>query len=80
MSKNGWTQIRVRDYQRDYLRDLGKLSPVEKADRDIPMPMGQVIDQLLEYFCERLEHTDMGPNFSHIAAPYCPCDPSWPDE
>lgn len=75
-----WTQLRIRDYYRDYLRDLGALVPTTIDGEEKPRSMNAVLELLVTQAGANLVHQDMGISFTHTLDPYCPCGPEWPDE
>lgn len=79
-SSDKWTQIRVRKYYRDYLRDLGKLITVEKYGEMENQSINGTLEYLIEAAGHNLDHQDMGQGFDHVATPWCPCGPEWPNE
>lgn len=79
-SSDKWTQVRVRKYYRDYLRDLGKLISVEKYGEMEDLSINGTLEYLIEAAGRNLDHQDMGPTFKHTPDPYCGCGPEWPSE
>lgn len=76
---NNWTQIRVRRYSRDYLRDLGKLIPTTEFGETKDRSINRTLEYLLEAAGASLLHQEMGPGFTHTPDPYCACEPEWPN-
>lgn len=76
--QEAWTQMQVRRYYRDYLRELGKLYPNVVAGIQRPVSMNQMLEMLIEKAGSQLKHRDMGASFTHTPDPYCGCSPEWP--
>lgn len=74
-----WTQLRIRKYYRDYLRDLGKIYPVSRGGVLEQRPMTMMLEHLLEEAGKKLVHADLGPGFVHTSDPWCGCSPTWPE-
>lgn len=73
-----WTQMRIRKYYRNYLRDLGKLYPLVRGGIPEDRSMSMMVEHLITEAGGRLVHNDMGANFSHTPDPWCGCSPVWP--